>query len=224
MLGSSFQGFFDELAGLAEFHVVFRPHIAQVIEGLGKVRRKPEASLKVVLGFGQVARALAGGAELEQEVLIEPFRVFGFGDNLGAIEVLHGPGIVLILAVSQAGDKLQDEVLGIAGELLARRLEGGHGLAGLLEVQLRGCQVIVGLLEVRAQEDGFAEMLRSLVPFFVLKGQGPQVVVGGGVGGVLLDDGLELLDGVFVVGGAQVDFREHGVDALARGWALRATG
>ena len=102
VLGFHLAGLFDVRAGLGEVFAPVGPHEAQVVEGLGVVRLHVNALLQIVLGPLVEVGALAGGADLEIELTVQPGRVVGAGQVLGGGKVANGFGKILELEVDQA--------------------------------------------------------------------------------------------------------------------------
>ena len=122
-------------------------------------------------------------------------------DDFGSGEVLQRIGIILHPRVGQRCVELADETF---GKLVARPVEGLQGVLGLVVIDLRGGQVVVGRLKVRAQENGLVETLGRFLGVFVLEENAAQQVLGLGIGGRLPDNRPELSGGVRAILLAQV--------------------
>src|SRR5207237_51486 len=94
-------------------------------------------------------------------------------------------------------------------------VQSRQGVACLVEVNLGYGQVVISLFEVRAEQNGFAEVLDCIWQLFLVQRDATQKIIGLRVGGVHANDGFELLNRELVVLTPQINVRQFGVDALA---------
>jgi len=138
-------------------------------------------------------------------------RVGGLGDDFGDDKMPHRLRVILLPVIGQRGIELHRETL---GKPLPRLLQGRQGLAGFRHLHLGHGQVVIRRLNVRAEQDGFAERLDGFRRLAVFQRQPAQVVIGLGIGRVVAQDGPELFTGPRVVAAAQVNRSEIGPHPL----------
>ena len=147
------------------------PHVTEVIEGLGKVRRKLQTFFKVFFCLRVISFAFVSRPAIEIEMLIQPFRVSCLGDDFGRGIMLDRLIVGFLLHKSDAAQIFLQEVL---REFCARFLEGPQRIAGSFQTDLHAGQIVVSRRKIRIQQERLCKILRRLFQLLVLQGQRSQ--------------------------------------------------
>ena len=209
---------FDHLSGLGEVPAVLGPHVTQVIEGFGKIRRKLQTFLEGFFGLCEIAFAFVSGSQIEIEMLIQPFRVGGLGDHFGCGIMLNGLVERFLLTESDTAQILLQEVL---GEFCARLLQRAQRIAGSFQTDLHAGEIIVSRRKIRIQQECLSEVLRGFFQVILLQRKRSQRVIGLSIGRVICNNPLQFFAGEFVFAIAQINFRQTGAHSVAQARHLR---
>src|SRR5437867_4472385 len=208
-------GLLDHLVGLLQIFPALGPHVAQIVQRLGEVRRQFQALAEIGFGFLELVVPLVSGAKLKEKSMSQQVGVFGAGDNLGGGEEFERIRVILHPRTGDGRVEFAEKRLRKA---LAGLVEGFESRLGFIGVYLRQSQFVeVDGFGARGQPEGILEIPKCFLRLPVLPQQLAQYEVNLRVSWVLTRQDAEVFDGV----GAVLGEHQHLDQLLAQSRHLR---
>ena len=127
--------------------------------------------------------------------------------------MIDGVGVIFHAAVGHGTEELGHKIV---LEFLSGGIERAQGSLGFIGVDLRPSQVVIGLLKVRVQQNGFVKVFDGLFGLFVFIGNASQQIIQLRVGRIVADQRLELFGSLLAVLGAKIEFGQFFAQARQR--------
>ena len=189
VVGFGCDGFLNHGLGFIQFLPALRPHVAEVVQRIGKTRLHFQYFLKDLGGTGIILVTLVGCAHLEVKQMGQATGFVLLGNKFGGGVVLDRIGVIFLPVVGEGGVILQLVVLLEAFACFLKNLET------LVELVLRHVhvgEVVVDAFELLVEADGFAVVVNGRGPILVIRGQGATEIVHAVIGRLLQQDLLDL--------------------------------